>query len=233
MDTQPAPPAENHTVPWSLRETWFGVFFLFLFIGLAVVALAVIGQLGIALDIGLVLNLGELLFLLPIFWLIIKYNIGLDVFGLRRFNLRVLNLGFGLMVLVYLVTVAYGLILDFFGISTGVDLAPVLEEIGSPLPLIIAAVIAAPLVEELFFRGFLFYGLRQHFGWRWAALISTAFFALLHLQPANLLPIALLGFLFAYLSHISNSIWPAIILHAVFNGFNVLLVYIVIQNGLV
>lgn len=230
MDAEQTP---TYAVPWTFRETWFGVFFLFFFMGLAVVALALIGQSGIELDFGLVLNLGELLFLLPIFWLLLKYNMGLDAFGLRRFNLRVLNLGFGLMFLVYLVTIAYGLTLNFFGISAGVDLAPVLEEIGSPVPLVLAAVIAAPFVEELFFRGFLFYGLRQRFGWRWAAVISTAFFALLHLQPVNSLPIFLLGFLFAYISHIGNSIWPSIILHAFYNGLNVLILYVTIQNGLV
>ena len=70
-------------------------------------------------------------------------------------------------------------------------------------------------------------------GWVWAALISTTFFAVLHLQPANIFPIFLLGFLFAYLSHIGKSIWPAIILHAFFNGLNVLLLYYAVQNGLV
>ena len=232
MDTSPTPNPESHSVPWSLRETWFAVFYLFLWIGGVTFVVVLVTFLGYVIDPGLLLNVGELLLLLPVFWLMGKYNIGLDVFGLRRFHGRVLNLGCGYLFLIYLVVILYSLALSFFGISTSVDLAPLLEEIGSPVPLLIATVIAAPFVEELFFRGVLFFGLRQRFGWVWAAVISTALFAILHLQLTNLLPIFLIGFLFAYITHIGNSIWPSIILHALFNAFNVILLYISIENGL-
>ena len=223
----------TNAVPWSLRETWLGALYLFLWIGGVIAAVAIATLAGIEIDPGLLLNVGELLLLLPVFFLLIKYNIGLDAFGLRRFSPRVLNIGCALMLLVYGVIIVYGLLLNYFGISSGVDLAPLLEEVGSPLPIVIATVIAAPFVEEIFFRGFLFFGLRQRFGWVWAALISTAFFAILHLQPTNMLPIFLLGFLFAYITHIGNSIWPSILLHALFNGLNIFALYVSLQNGLV
>jgi membrane protease YdiL (CAAX protease family) len=48
-------------------------------------------------------------------------------------------------------------------------------------------------------------------------LLSAGLFALAHILPTSILPIFILGVIFAYLYQISGSIWPAIIMHMLTN----------------
>ncbi len=82
----------------------------------------------------------------------------------------------------------------------------------------IGGALVAPVVEELFFRGFIFAGFRQKYGWQKAAALSSALFALLHLTPTAFIPIFILGYIFAALYHFSGSIWPGILMHALSNS---------------
>jgi len=84
--------------------------------------------------------------------------------------------------------------------------------------------IIAPIVEELLFRGFLQKVLEE--SWEdvtKAILVTSLFFALVHLNPYWIVQIYLLGFLLGYLSWRTNSIIPGIILHGLNNGFAVAL----------
>jgi membrane protease YdiL (CAAX protease family) len=95
----------------------------------------------------------------------------------------------------------------------------------------IEACLIAPLVEESFFRGFLFRGLLDHslslrlprlrlghqMGFWTAALLSGLVFAVLHGQLGLLLPFTAVGVLFAWLFWRSGSLWPNILAHAGFN----------------
>jgi uncharacterized protein len=83
-------------------------------------------------------------------------------------------------------------------------------------------VILAPLVEEVFFRGFVFNGLRGRMDWWWAAVISGALFAAAHLDPLFLLPAFLIGILLAFLYQKTNSIWPGMIVHFLVNSLAVI-----------
>jgi uncharacterized protein len=101
------------------------------------------------------------------------------------------------------------------------------------LVLIFAAVVA-PVVEELFFRGFLFglYPRRQPL---WAAYVaSSALFTLLHLMPGEMnLPqmaglsvgIFLLAILLAWLYQRTGSLYPGMLAHAVNNATGLILFY--------
>lgn len=73
--------------------------------------------------------------------------------------------------------------------------------------------------EELFFRGFIFGGLRQAMPLWPAALISGAVFGLLHLSAGNLavgLQLTAFGVILAWLYERSGVLWAPMILH----GFN-------------
>lgn len=96
-------------------------------------------------------------------------------------------------------------------------LAQIFAELSFPWGLFVLLVIIAPLMEELFFRGFVFAGLREKYGWQKAAWISAALFALAHLEITLIVPRIILGYLFAYLYHRSYSIWPSILIHAANN----------------
>ena len=87
--------------------------------------------------------------------------------------------------------------------------------------ILIQTAVAAPIVEELMFRGLLFRGLRIKWGIVMAAVLSSMMFALSH----NTLPNGFLtlwsigmGFSFASIQRDRNSILPNIFMHAIHNG---------------
>jgi len=87
--------------------------------------------------------------------------------------------------------------------------------------LVLLAVVVAPPFEELFFRGFIYRGLAQSWGWRRAALVSGALFGLAHFQPDVAVPLGVLGVALAWVYERTGSLWSSIALHAVFNGLAV------------
>ena len=101
--------------------------------------------------------------------------------------------------------------------------------------LLIMAGVVAPIVEELFFRGFLFgmYRRRQPL---WVAYVaSSLLFTVLHLMPGQMnLPqmaglsigIFLLAMLLAWLYQRTGSLYPGMLAHAVNNATGLILFYV-------
>ena len=90
--------------------------------------------------------------------------------------------------------------------------------------LFFAVVIIAPLGEELLFRGFLQQFLEKY----WnditkAVLVTSLFFAFIHMNSYWFIQIYFLGIFLGFLSWKSKSIIPSLILHSVNNGAAVLL----------
>ena len=85
--------------------------------------------------------------------------------------------------------------------------------------LFLAIVIIAPIGEEVLFRGFFQQFLEKH--WKditKAVLITSLFFAVIHMNTYWLIQIYILGVFLGYLSWKTNSIIPSIILHSINNG---------------
>jgi len=215
------PGPTDYTVPWSNQSTWLGVGFLFVWLLTLVIAAFAIPQ----LDATLFLALGEGLLVLPVWWFGVR-RVSWDAVGLRKFSAGSLGLGCGLMLLSWIINLGYSLFMMLFDLQIQPDISPLFAELASPGWVFVIGVVLAPLVEELFFRGFLFAGFRQQYGWKKAALLSAMFFALIHMQPTAILPIFLLGLIFAYLYHVSASIWPAILMHMLSNGLALGAVYL-------
>ena len=81
-------------------------------------------------------------------------------------------------------------------------------------------VIAAPIFEELLFRGFLFEGLRySRIGNLGAIIITSALWASIHLQYElfEVVSIFLIGLLFGYAKIKTGSLYTSIIMHALMN----------------
>jgi hypothetical protein len=87
---------------------------------------------------------------------------------------------------------------------------------------VVIAVVFAPLFEEIFFRGFVFKGLRHSWGWWPAALGSAVVFGVAHLQLTVFVPIFALGIALAWVYERTGSLWTSIAMHAIFNGLAVL-----------
>lgn len=77
----------------------------------------------------------------------------------------------------------------------------------------------APVMEEIFFRGFLFGGLWGRWGFMWAAGASGLIFALFHINPVIYVPIAGIGFLFAWSYAYTGSLLTSIAAHLAYNSF--------------
>jgi membrane protease YdiL (CAAX protease family) len=84
------------------------------------------------------------------------------------------------------------------------------------------AVVMAPLAEETFFRGFVFRGFAESWGFFPGATVSGAVFSLAHLQLTLFVPLFVLGFGLAWAYRRTGSLWTNITLHAIFNGISVL-----------
>lgn len=80
----------------------------------------------------------------------------------------------------------------------------------------LTTVVAAPIGEELFYRGLLFSGLAA-WGFVPAAVVSSALFGLSHLDSGSIIPFTALGMTMAWLYWRSGSLWDAIAFHVLFN----------------
>ena len=79
-------------------------------------------------------------------------------------------------------------------------------------------VVVAPVVEETFFRGFLFQSLRNSWGVWLAVPASAVIFSAIHLEPDKFVQLVILGTALAFVFHKTRSLWPCILLHALNNS---------------
>jgi membrane protease YdiL (CAAX protease family) len=82
----------------------------------------------------------------------------------------------------------------------------------------VLALAFAPLTEEIFFRGFLFGGLRPRWRLIGAALISGFIFSAGHLQLSTLIPFTLVGVIFALVYARSQNLCASVAAHFAFNA---------------
>lgn len=112
--------------------------------------------------------------------------------------------------------------------ATGADLAFLREGNRIPedlprTPLIwtamgLAVVVAAPLGEELFFRGLVYRGLAGIGGPALGIIVSGLAFAAMHATLSVVVPFALIGMIFAWAYRASGSLWTIVAAHAIFNS---------------
>jgi len=86
------------------------------------------------------------------------------------------------------------------------------------------------VVEELFFRVVLFGLLRQRMRFAYAAIASSAFFAVAHEMTAWL-PVFVLGLGLAYLYEKRHSLWTNAIAHGTLNAISFLLLFLLPDLG--
>ncbi len=77
---------------------------------------------------------------------------------------------------------------------------------------------AAPLFQELFFRGAIYGALRRSSGARVAAVVSGICFVVAHPDVQSWLPVALLAALLSQLRAISGSVLPPLCMHVVYSA---------------
>lgn len=85
------------------------------------------------------------------------------------------------------------------------------------------ATFTAPLVEEVVYRGILYSAIQRSIGVKWAILIVTALFAIVHVpqywgSPGTIFLICFLSLILTLIRVRTNNLLPCIILHTIFNG---------------
>jgi len=210
-------------VPWSVREVIFGII-------LAI--LLSIGAMWIAFQqpdsSSLMMVAVEFGYLFPVVLILLIKKANPEMVGLRQFKLENLAVGCALVFGAYILIFIHNLILLAFDIAPQSQMLLELFGKENVALLIFTGVILAPIIEEIFFRGFVYSGLLQKYSWKAAALISSFLFAVVHMQLVALIPTFLMGLVLAYLYHRSKSIWPGIILHLIVNSFAFGMIYLLI-----
>ena len=113
----------------------------------------------------------------------------------------------------------------FFMLSTSVVLEPLLSLMpevpnvyGRGAWAIVTVVVMAPLFEEVIFRGVLLESTRARYGVVAAWLLSSAIFGIVHVHPTVVVNAFVMGLVLAFIYLRTDSLWSAIILHAINNG---------------
>ena len=83
-------------------------------------------------------------------------------------------------------------------------------------------------MEEAVFRAALLEGLAARFGAMPAILIQAALFAALHRSWWLLFPTFVLGVALGWLAHERGTLWPPLLLHALYNAITVTAAFLVV-----
>lgn len=151
-----------------------------------------------------------------------KYGVPWSALGLRWPQRGGPLLPLGLVLIGLAIVYAYFGALAAAGVEPDTDLPD--QAYHNAGPIVILAVLSlgfAPVMEEIFFRGFIFGGLRGRWGTVPAALAAGFLFGLAHLgNPGTiyvLVPIGLVGAMFALGYAYSGSLLSSIVAHFLFN----------------
>jgi membrane protease YdiL (CAAX protease family) len=94
------------------------------------------------------------------------------------------------------------------------------------IPIILLAVVIAPVAEELAFRGYLYGVIKRYFGAVPALVLSGILFALIHLNLPSFFPLLVLASAFALAYELSGSLLVPMTMHALFNALSLILVLV-------
>jgi membrane protease YdiL (CAAX protease family) len=135
---------------------------------------------------------------------------------------RALSTGFILLLAAWpLIAVAEMITQKMFGGSSKqeiVDFFNSSETIAQRVTIIILAVVAAPIFEELIFRFFIYGALRRYFGITVGLILNSFVFAAAHSHLPSALPLFVLAGCFTLAYEWSGSILVSMSMHALFNA---------------
>jgi len=201
---------------WPLALAPFGIVML--------TYMLVLGFLGWTGDGGgaLITFVQQLALAVPIAWWIRRRTGSLETLGLRRggWTRRDVGVGIGMGVVAMIASVGV----------LAITIALVEQVLGHPYEpptetpqggwfwaFAVMAVCLAPICEELYFRGFLFQGLRRWMRFVYAGLASGLLFAFVHVEPIRLLSLWLAGLLFAEVFERRKTLVASMCAHAALN----------------
>lgn len=238
LASAPLPPA----LPVGRVPVWFyrpldllGV--LFIFVVFAGMAMASVHATGAAVEnlnpAVLLVNIGFQFMLAGLVFFSVAFRVGLvEWLGLRWSGWYwTLLIGPGAVIGIWMVlgglqAVGYMEWLKSLGVEQVQDSVKLFQESKNPRVIALmaaAAVLVAPVCEEIVFRGY-FYPILKRFGGVWvAAFCSALLFSCAHGSLAALLPLFIFGLVQVLAYEKTGSLWAPIAVHFCFNSATVLL----------
>jgi membrane protease YdiL (CAAX protease family) len=122
-----------------------------------------------------------------------------------------------LMIPLQLLVWGYGWLLGDAGFEASTNPFMSFDGVADILAIFAAVVILAPLIEEIFFRGYLFKLLQDKIGNNPAIFLTAVLFAAVHFNLYTFFPILVMGGLMGWARKRSGSIVPSLMLHALNN----------------
>ena len=163
------------------------------------------------------------------------------VFGLRKRSQKYIIIITMAGMFVAYISVFIGSIISNFLLSTGEpkkeDLQEIVQtlmtndDISLKIAIAFSAIIFAPLIEEVIFRGYLYPVIKRFSHPIFSCVITSLLFAVIHSNLEGLMPLFLLAIVLTIFYEISKSIWVPILMHACFNGVNTISI-LILTNAL-
>lgn len=138
----------------------------------------------------------------------------------------------------FLLSIPFGLMLCFAGDYVSSAISTIFESIGITLTSVpeyeiptsgpelflfaFSTIVPPAIIEEFALRSVTMQPLRKY-GDIWAIVMTALVFGLMHRNAVQGIFAFIAGMVFGYIAVATNSIWPAVIVHALNNGFSVLL----------
>ena len=163
------------------------------------------------------------------------------VFGLRKRSKKYIIIITMAGMFVAYIAVFIGSVISNFLLSTGEpkkeDLQEIVQtlmtndDISLKIAIALSAIIFAPLIEEVIFRGYLYPVIKRFSHPIFSCVITSLLFAVIHSNLEGLIPLFLLAIVLTIFYEISKSIWVPILMHACFNGVNTISI-LILTNAL-
>lgn len=164
-------------------------------------------------------------FVMGILWLYLRRKNRLQEIGWHQWSIHGLWFTLGVAFLCIAAAMGFNFVYTQFlfpDIEMQAGMKEMLDAIPKTLPnqilIFVTVAIAAPVVEEVVFRGMLQRSMTQYMP-PWAAIILSAFiFAIIHMQPEAIGALMALGIAFGVIYHVTKSLKATILLHLVNNA---------------
>lgn len=258
VDKQPDINTPEDSAPWTTQQTFFGTLITLIpWIVLTLILSSLNGSVSVTKPLspqadltGAVITiiftaLIEGAFLIaPLYYANAAYRsitshfrLALNALGFRRFRLgSSLFWVIILMIVIFGVNTFYSYLITILHLNVQTNDQLILQQSKfaplSTYATLFAAVFIAPFCEEVFFRGFVFPGLRNGMSLGWAIVISSLLFGVAHADPGSFPVLLVIGLALAFLRWRTQSIWPCIMLHMLNNGIAALAIVLTMQGAI-
>lgn len=186
----------------------------------------------VLMSIGAIVTIAAMMFLVKIYFARGLKGFGLNVKTIAKdFVMAIINLLAAWPLLLAAITITLIIAKMFSGQDyqmpqhEQLEMITQYQQIPVRISIVFVAVVIAPLLEEMLFRGFVQTAIRSYFNPRnnaWPAIaLSALFFSIMHADPSHWPALFILGICLGYSYEKSGSLFRPIFIHLFFNAYSV------------